>query len=463
MQVIIVGCGKVGNSLAYHLTKEGCNVTVIDTNLKLIEKFTQTHDIIGIHGNGTSREILLQADIANADMLIAVTQSDEINTLCCVMGKALGAECTIARIRKPEFSSQTIFMHKSLAIDVILNPDQEAASYISRMIKFPSAIQVESFVKGKVNLIEFEIGETNPLVGQRLADISHNLHIDILVCCVIRDDNVYIPTGEFTLRENDRIYITASSGELSNFFKNICNSSIKIKNVLIVGGGSISYYVAKYLEDMRIDVRIIEIDAKRANELSKLIPYSTVIHGDGTDPELLDEENIDGMDACVSLTGIDEENIIISLYAHSKNVDKVITKVNRLGFVKIVSNVGIGSIITPKEIMVNRIVRYVRAIMNSKGSNVQTLYKLVDNRVEALEFKVAEDADFVNIPIKDMSIKPDIMLAYIIRNGKIIFPRGHDFLLPDDNVIIVTTTKYLADLKDIFVTNEPNGIFDLPV
>lgn len=463
MQVIIVGCGKVGNSLAYHLTKEGCNVTVIDTNLKLIEKFTQTHDIIGIHGNGTSREILLQADIANADMLIAVTQSDEINTLCCVMGKALGAECTIARIRKPEFSSQTIFMHKSLAIDVILNPDQEAASYISRMIKFPSAIQVESFVKGKVNLIEFEIGETNPLVGQRLADISHNLHIDILVCCVIRDDNVYIPTGEFILRENDRIYITASSGELSNFFKNICNSSIKIKNVLIVGGGSISYYVAKYLEDMRIDVRIIEIDAKRANELSKLIPYSTVIHGDGTDPELLDEENIDGMDACVSLTGIDEENIIISLYAHSKNVDKVITKVNRLGFVKIVSNVGIGSIITPKEIMVNRIVRYVRAIMNSKGSNVQTLYKLVDNRVEALEFKVAEDADFVNIPIKDMSIKPDIMLAYIIRNGKIIFPRGHDFLLPDDNVIIVTTTKYLADLKDIFVTNEPNGIFDLPV
>lgn len=463
MQVIIVGCGKVGNSLAYHLTKEGCNVTVIDTNLKLIEKFTQTHDIIGIHGNGTSREILLQADIANADMLIAVTQSDEINTLCCVMGKALGAECTIARIRKPEYSSQTIFMHKSLAIDVILNPDQEAASYISRMIKFPSAIQVESFVKGKVNLIEFEIGETNPLVGQRLADISHNLHIDILVCCVIRDDNVYIPTGEFTLRENDRIYITASSGELSNFFKNICNSSIKIKNVLIVGGGSISYYVAKYLEDMRIDVRIIEIDAKRANELSKLIPYSTVIHGDGTDPELLDEENIDGMDACVSLTGIDEENIIISLYAHSKNVDKVITKVNRLGFVKIVSNVGIGSIITPKEIMVNRIVRYVRAIMNSKGSNVQTLYKLVDNRVEALEFKVAEDADFVNIPIKDMSIKPDIMLAYIIRNGKIIFPRGHDFLLPDDNVIIVTTTKYLADLKDIFVTNEPNGIFDLPV
>ncbi|MDO4710655.1 MAG: Trk system potassium transporter TrkA [Peptostreptococcaceae bacterium] len=463
MHIIIVGCGKVGNSLAYHLTKEACDVTVIDTNLKLIEKFTQTHDIIGIHGNGTSRDTLLQADVAAADMLIAVTQSDEINTLCCVMGKALGAKHTVARIRKPEYSNQTIFMHKSLAIDVILNPDQEAANYISRMIKYPSAIQVESFVKGKVSLIEFEIGAGNPLAGYRLADISHDLHIDVLVCCVIRQDQVFIPNGSFVLAEKDRIYITASSGELANFFKNICNSSIKIKNVMIVGGGSISYYLAKNLEDMRMNVRIIEIDQQRANDLSKLIPYSTVIHGDGTDPEVLDEENLDNMDACISLTGIDEENIIISLYANSKNVDKVITKINRLGFVKIISNAGIGSIITPKEIMVNRIVRYVRAIINSQGSNVQTLYKLVDDRVEALEFKVAEDADFVNVPIRNLMLKPDIMLAYIIRNGKIIFPRGNDFLLPDDSVIIVTTTKYLADLKDIFEKTETIAIFDMPI
>lgn len=463
MHVIIVGCGKVGNSLAYHLTKEACDVTVIDTNLKLIEKFTQTHDIIGIHGNGTSRDTLIQADIANADMLIAVTQSDEINTLCCVMGKALGAKNTVARIRKPEYSNQTIFMNKSLAIDVILNPDQEAAHYISKMIKYPSAIQVESFVKGKVSLIEFEIGTDNPLVGQKLADISKNLHIDILICCVIREDEVHIPKGDFVLQEKDRIHVTASSGELANFFKNICSASIKIKDVMIVGGGSITYYVAKNLEDMRMNVRVIEINAERAHELSKLIPYSTVIHGDGTDPELLDEENLDNMDACISLTGIDEENIIISLYANSKNVDKVITKINRLGFVKIITNAGIGSIITPKEIMVNRIVRYVRAIINSQGSNVQTLYKLVDNRVEALEFKVAEDAEFVNIPIKDMSLKPNIVLAYIIRNSKIIFPRGNDFLLPDDNVIVVTTTKYLADLKDIFEKNDSIGIFDMPI
>lgn len=450
MQVIVIGAGKVGDSLAYHLTREGCNVTVIDTNLKLLEKFTQTYDIIGIHGNGTSREILLQADVSNADMLIAVTQSDEINTLCCIVGKELGAKYTIARVRKPEYSNQALFMQKGLKIDLILNPDQEAASYISRMIQYPSTTLVESFVKGKVNLVGFEIPEGNALAGQRLADISQNLHLDILVCCVTRADEVIIPTGDFELAAHDRIFITAASGELANFFKTVGSPNGKIRNVMLIGGGSISYYVAKTLSDMRINVRVIEINQQRAQELSKLIPNLTVIHGDGTSPELLDEENLDGMDACISLTGIDEENIIISLYANSKNVRKVITKVNRFGFIKMISNTGIGSIVTPKEIVVHRIVRHVRAKINSKGSNVQTLYKLLNNRVEALEFKVAEDAEFIHIPIKDLALKPNIMLAYIIRHGKTIFPRGNDFLVPDDNVIVVTTTKYLSDLKDIF-------------
>ena len=231
---------------------------------------------------------------------------------------------------------------------------------------------------------------------------------------------------------------------------------------MIVGGGSISYYVAKYLQDMNMNVRVIEINPQRALELSKLVPETIVINGDGTDPELLDEENIDDMDAFISLTGIDEENIIVSLYANSKNVDKVITKINRRGFIRMVGDVGIGSIVTPKDLIVNRILRYVRALMNSQGSNVQTLYKLVDNRVEALEFKVADDADFINIPIRDMPLKPDIILAYIIRSQKIIFPRGNDFLLPDDNVIIVTTTKYLSDLKDIFDRSEVN-LSDSPI
>ncbi|MDO5095108.1 MAG: Trk system potassium transporter TrkA [Peptostreptococcaceae bacterium] len=450
MQIIVIGGGKVGDSLAYHLTREGCNVTVIDTNLKLLEKFTQTYDIIGIHGNGTSRDILLQADVANADMLIAVTQSDEINTLCCMVGKELGAKYTIARVRKPEYSNQVLFMQKGLKIDLILNPDQVAASYISRIIQYPSTLEVETFVKGKVNLVGFEIPEGNPLANQRLADISRNLNIDILVCCVTRENEVFIPNGDFVLAENDRIYVTATSGELSNFFKTVGIINTKIKDVMLIGGGSISYYVAKNLEEMRMNVRVIEINPERAEDLSKMIPNSTVINGDGTNPEILDEENLESMDACISLTGIDEENIIISLYANSKNVRKVITKVNRYGFIKMISNSGIGAIVTPKEMIVQRIVRYVRAKINSKGSNVQTLYKLLNNRVEALEFKVAEDADFINIPIKEMPIKSDIMLAYIIRNGKIIFPRGNDFLLPDDNVIVVTTIKYLSDLKDIF-------------
>lgn len=450
MQIIVIGGGKVGDSLAYHLTREGCNVTVIDTNLKLLEKFTQTYDIIGIHGNGTSRDILLQADVANADILIAVTQSDEINTLCCIVGKELGAKYTIARIRKPEYSNQMLFMQKGLKIDLILNPDQVAAGYISRIIQYPSTLEVETFVKGKVNLVGFEIPKGNPLVNQRLADISKNLNIDILVCCVTRENEVFIPNGDFVLAEHDRIYVTATSGELSNFFKTIGIFNTKIKNVMLIGGGSISYYVAKNLEEMRMNVRVIEINPQRAEELSKLIPNSTVINGDGTNPEILDEESLDTMDACISLTGIDEENIIISLYANSKNVRKVITKVNRYGFIKMIHDSGIGAIVTPKEMIVQRIIRYVRAKINSKGSNVQTLYRLLNNRAEALEFKIAEDADFVNIPIKEMPIKSNIMLAYIIRNGKIIFPRGNDFLLPDDNVIVVTTIKYLSDLKDIF-------------
>ncbi len=463
MRIIIVGGGKVGDSLAFHLTQEGCNVTVIDTNPKIIEKFTHNHDIIGIAGNGTTREVLLQADVQDADMLIAVTQSEEINTLCCVIGKALGAKFTVARVRKPEYNSQLIFMQKSLNIDMIINPDQEAAGFISKMLKYPSALQIESFVKGRVNLVQFELNENNPLAGQRLSEIAKNIGTDVFVCCVIRNDEVFVPKGDFVLAEKDQLFVTATAGDLANFFKAVCGTTPKIKNVMIIGGSAIAYYVAKTLEELHMNVRVIEIDPEKANKLSKLIPQSIVINGDGTSPELLDEEDIDRMDACISLTGIDEENIIISLYANSKNIEKVITKVNRRGFVKMISKAGIGSIVTPKEIMVNHIVRYVRALLNSKGSNVQTLYKLVDNRVEALEFKVAENAEFTGIPIKDMPIRPDLVLAYIIRGGKIIFPRGNDVLLPDDNVIVVTTIKYLSDLIDIFDFEEANGTDSMPM
>lgn len=451
MRVVIIGAGKVGDALSFQLAKEGCDVIVVDRNLKNLEKISNSYDVITIEGNATSREVLLEADVQTADMVIAVTSSDEVNALSCIMSKHLGAKYTISRMRSPDFAEQAKFFTDELGIDMMLNPEQEAARFISRTLKYPIAFQVETFANGRINLVEIELKEKYQIAGEKLSDLNQKLGTNILVACVVREDEVFIPTGDFEFELGDYIYITASTKDLQNFFRTIGVIDKKIKNVMLIGGGSISYYVAKQLEDLRMNVRVIENNPQKAQLLSRLIPQTTVILGDGTDPELLDEERLGMMDACISLTGIDEENIIISLYAHSKKVDKIITKVNRRGFVKMGANVeGTGTIVTPKDIMVTKIVQYVRAKLNSKGSNVQTLVRLANDNVEALEFKVADDFHYTNIPLTEITLKPNILFAYISRGNTTIFPRGNDVILPGDHIMVVTTRKRLNDLNDIF-------------
>lgn len=449
MQVIIVGCGKVGDSLAFYLTKEKCDITVIDTNPNLIEKFIQNHDINGICGNATTRETLIEAGVDSADVLIAATNSDEVNTLCCIMAKHLGASYVIARVRNPEYAGQNKFMQEKLGIDMMINPDSASAGVITRMLAYPSALNIEVFNKGLVTLVEVVISENSPLVDKKVKEISALLDFHVLICTVSRNGEVFIPSGDFVLYADDKIYVTSHLGNLTNFFRSAHLQKSKVKDVMVVGGGRIAHYVAKNLEKSNINLRIIESNEQRAKQLSSAFPHCTIINGDGTNPELLDEENIKDVDAFVSLTGMDEENIITSLYAKSFGINKIITKVNRHGFVKIAENAGCGTILTPKEIVVNRIVQYVRAKINSTGSNVRKLYRLVNNKIEALEFKVSEDAKCINVPLKDLVIKPNILICAIIRDEKVIFPAGTDCILPNDEVIVISMAKYIYELDDI--------------
>ena len=449
MQVIIVGCGKVGDSLAYYLAKEKCDITVIDINAKLIEKFTQNYDINGVCGNATTYDTLIDAGVNNTDILIAATNSDEVNTLCCIMAKSMGVSYVIARVRNPEYAKQNKFMKEQLGIDMMINPDAASAGIITRMLAYPAALNIEVFNKGLVTLVEVEIKSNSLLINKKVSEIPDLLNFHVLICTVIRDGEVFIPSGDFVLYEKDRIYVTSHLSNLTNFFKLTYLQKNKIKDVMIIGGGRIAHYIAKNLEKANINLRIIEINKERADYLSSFFPHCTIINGDGTNPELLDEENIKDMDAFVSLTGMDEENILTSLYANNFNIEKIITKVNRHGFVKIAENSGCGTVITPKEIIVSRIVQYVRAKINSTGSNVRKLYRLVNNRIEALEFKVAHDAKCINVPLKDLIIKPNILIGAIIRDEQVIFPKGTDCIFPDDEIIIISMAKYIYELDDI--------------
>lgn len=452
MRVVIIGAGKVGDALSFHLAKEGCDVVVIDRNLKKLEKISNSYDVMTIEGNATSCEVLGSADVAHADMVIAVTSSDEVNALCCIMAKHLGAQYTISRMRSPDFAEQAHFFTHDLGIDMMLNPEQEAARFISRTLKYPSAFQVETFADGRINLVEIELkGKQCIIAGEKLSHINRKLGTNITVVCVTRGEESLIPNGDFKFELGDYVYVTGSTKDLHYFFRTIGLIDIKIKNVLLVGGGTISYYVAKLLEGLHMNVRVIENDPVTAQRLSRLIPQTTVILGDGTDPELLDEERIGMMDACIALTGIDEENILISLYASSQKVDKVITKINRRGFVKMVTTIkGVGTVVTPKDIMVAKIVQYVRAKLNSEGSTIQTLVRIANDTVEALEFKIEHDFEYANIPLKDIQLNPNILFVYIKRKNKLIFPKGEDVLLPGDLVMLVTKGKHVKNLNQVF-------------
>ena len=455
LSIVIVGCGKVGHSITEQLVREGHDVTIVDTNPIAIRDTAEVFDVMGVQGNGASMRVLREAGIEQANMLIAVTGSDELNLLCCTVARKVGGDlATIARVRNPDYSEELSYLRQQLGLSMIINPELEAAREISRLLSRPQALTISSFAKGHAELVRFKIPPGNKLDGRTLIELNTSgiFDFDFLICAVERDGNVTIPAGSFVLRAGDDITFIASTRDVHRIFKSIGMHSNAVRSCMIVGGGRSSYYLARLLLYQRMDVKIIEYNRARCEELSTLLPGATIICGNGSDEALLLEEGIDSEEAFVPLTGIDEENILMTLYAkHRVPGLKTITKINRITFNDVIDNLDLGSVVYPKYITTEAIIAYVRARQNTIGSNVETLYHMFDNRVEAIEFHVRDDAPVIGIPLMELSrkLKDSLLIACINRGGKIIFPRGQDAILKGDAVIVVTTHTGFGDISDI--------------
>ena len=449
MKIVVIGDGKVGQAIVEHTCQEGHEVVIIDKDPKVVEELVNQYDVMGICGNGVSYEIQKNADVDNADLVVAATSSDETNVLSCMIAKKLGAKSTIARIRSYEYNKQINKMKRDFGITMTINPEKEAALEIMKIINFPEAIRVDTFAKGNVDLVELYIPENSPLIGQTLASIHQKYQVKVLVCAVQRNEEVFIPTGSFTFQAKDKVHITASRTSVRQFLNKLGLIESKIKSVLINGGGKVAIYLGETLLKSKYSVKIIEKDYDRCVELSQILPNATIIHGNGSDQRILNEEGIYDTDAIVTLTGIDEENIIISMYAYKLNVHKIITKINKTSLIGLVESLSMVSTISPKEITSSQIVSYIRATNNSRGNNVITLYKLVNNQVEALEFKANDKSKAVNVSLKNLKLKKNLLIAGIIRDGEVIIPSGDSYIQMNDSVIVVTTNQYLDELDDI--------------
>lgn len=449
MKIIIVGCGKIGTTLAEQLSYEQHDLVVIDTNPQKIQQLSENIDVMGITGNGSSVNVLSEAGIEDAHMLIAVTGSDELNLLCCVIAKKVSTCNTIARVRNPIYNKERNFIRKSLGISMIINPELSAATEISRLLRFPSAIKLDTFAKGRVEILKFKLLPEFHLDGLSIMQMTEKLKCDILICGVERGEEVFIPSGNFILHNQDLISIVASTKNSSAFFKKIGVNTNQVKNALIVGGGTIGYYLAALLSSSKIKVSLIDNNPSRCEELSELLPDTTIICGDGTDRKLLLEEGLGSVESFVTLTNMDEENIFLSLFAKKVSKAKLVTKVNRIAYDDIIDGLDLGSVIYPKYITADYILRYVRAMENSLSSNVETLYHILDGQAEALEFSVKEASSVTDIPLCNLDLKDNLLIACINRNGNIRIPRGHDTIQVGDTVVVVTTVKGLNDLKDI--------------
>lgn len=453
MKIVIIGGGKVGSKLSEELSNESHDVTVIEQDIDVINRINSNQDVACINGNAINREILKEAGVEEADLLIGCTSSDEINMFSCLFAKNLGAKNTIARVRNPEYYSQLNYIKEDLGLSMIINPEFVAANVISRILRFPSAIKVETFAKGKVEIMEFKIYENSNLPGMQMKDVVRTFGIKVLVCAVQRRDEVFIPDGTFIFEQGDKLSIAASHEDLEKFLKKVGGLKRKVKTVMIIGGGKIAYYLCKSLENINIKTKIIERDRKTCHFLAQNLPKVNIIHGDGTDNQILEEEGIHEVDAFVSLTGIDEENIIMSMYADSKGVSKVITKISQSTFKDMIDTFNLDTVISPKELTATRILQYVKAMNNSYGSQLNSLYRIVNDKVEVLEFSVSATGRVVNQPLRYLKFKKGMLIACIVRNGKIIIPGGDDKIMVGDNIIIVTSSLKITDIEDILERN----------
>lgn len=448
--IIIVGCGKVGTTLVEKLRQANHDITIIDQNAEVVQKVTNMYDVMGITGNGSSYKVQLEAGIEKANIIIAVTESDELNLLCCTIAKKVSECVAVARVRNPDYSEELSYLRDQLGISLIINPELEIAQEMARLLRLPTALDINSFAKGHVELVKFRIPESSILHDRKIANINKDFKSDILICGVERGENLVIPDGNYMLAEKDVVSFIATPKNTQMFFKQIGVETHQVRNCMIVGGGKTSYYLAKQLTEMNIDVKIIETNPKRCEELSVLLPKALVIYGDGGDEELLKEEGIMKSEAFVPLTGLDEENILLTLFAKRISNAKVITKINRTTFIDVIENLDMGSVIYPRYMTSENILRYVRAMKNSMGSsNIETLYNIFDNRAEALEFLVEDSSPVVGRQIMELPLKEELLLACLSRNGKVIIPRGNDVIMGGDRVVIVTKHTGFYDIADI--------------
>lgn len=451
LQIIIVGCGKIGSALLEHLSKEGHNITVIDKNSDRVQNFANMYDVMGIVGNGASYSVQMEAGIKNTDLFIAVTKSDELNLLCCTIAKQASNCATIARVCTPDYSKELGYLQDKLGLTMIINPEHEFAREVARILAMPTALEVNSFAHGRAELIKIKLPKGNCLDGMSIATMGSMVDAKVIICAIERDGEVHIPSGSFVMHAGDVISFVSSRNDIKAFLKTIGFKSKRVKNTMIIGGGKAAYYLAKRLLNMNISVKIIESDRARCEELSVLLPKAIIINGDGTDQELLREEGIDKVESFVPLTGIDEENIVLTLYARQLSDTKIVTKINRTSFKEVISSLDLGSIVYPRYITTEAIIAYVRAKTNSQDSNIETLYHMYDNWVEAIEFVVQKDSVVTNLPLRDLKLKKNLLVACINRNGNIIIPSGDDEIRVNDSVIIVTTNTGFNDIQDILV------------
>uniref|UniRef100_UPI002A7ECEA4 Trk system potassium transporter TrkA n=1 Tax=Enterocloster bolteae TaxID=208479 RepID=UPI002A7ECEA4 len=436
MKIIIVGCGKVGTTLAEQLNRENHDITLIDCDSEALQSISDSTDVMSVTGNGAVYQVQMEAGIKEADLLIATTNSDELNMLCCLIAKKAGNCHTIARIRNPEYSAEINYIREELNLSLAINPELAAAREIARLLRFPNAIKIELFAKGRIELLKFMIPKDSILDRMKVMDVVSRLKSNVLICAVERGDDVVIPDGNFEMRGGDKISFIAPHADCADFFRKAGIENNTVNSAMFVGGGKLTVYLAKALADTKIKIKIIEQDEEQCRILSELLPHAMIIHGDGSDQKLLLEEGIRQTEAFASLTGFDEENILLSLYAASQSRAKLITKVNKIAFENVINALNLGSVIYPKMLTADIILQYVRAMQNSMGSNIETLYKIVADKAEALEFRVRGDSPVLGIPLEKLRTRNNLLVACINRNGRIFMPRGKVSLEAGDRVII---------------------------
>ena len=450
MNIVIVGCGKIGRTIISSLVNEGHDVVAIDENPAIIAEISDIYDVMCVCGNGADCDTLSEAQVEKADLFVAVAGSDELNMLSCFIAKRMGVAHTIARIRTPDYNDKGLsFMRQQLDLSVSINPEQLAGQELFNILQLPSAVNIETFSNRNFEMVELLLKPESPLNGITLSELRRKYQAKFLICAVQRGDEVYIPDGSFELKGGDKVGLSASRNEIEKLLRLIGNRQKKARSIMILGASRTAYYLAKLLLSSGNSVKIIDKDPVRCEQFGKLLPNAVMILGDGADQELLLEEGIRDTDAFVALTGTDEVNILISFFASAQNVPKVIAKVNRNELAAMAEKLGLDCIISPKRIISDVLSRYARALQNSLGSNVETLYKIMDDGAEALEFNVQNDFKYLNTPLKDMKLKSNILIAGILRSRKALIPSGDDMILPGDRVVVIAAGHRHNDLSDI--------------